>query len=104
MRATMVKLGYALSCEEHPPRDLVSFAQATSRLVLGTGVTRYHPAIVAQAAATLFDGRFGWNKMGAFPTILIYTVLALGLNIHQVGPDQDGFFQFYRKEVLPAFS
>lgn len=23
--------------------------------------------------------------------------------IHQVGPDQDGFFQFYRKEILPAF-
>ena len=24
--------------------------------------------------------------------------------LHQVGPDQDGFFQFYRKEILPAFS
>ena len=23
--------------------------------------------------------------------------------IHQVGPDQDGFFQFYRKEILPVF-
>jgi G6PDH family F420-dependent oxidoreductase len=90
----MVDIGYALSGEEHPPRDLVSFArcaedvgfkfalisdhfhpwidrqghspfawtvigaiaQATTRLRLGTGVTcptvRYHPAIVAQAAAT----------------------------------------------------
>lgn len=22
--------------------------------------------------------------------------------IHQVGPDQDGFFSFYRDEILPA--
>ena len=22
--------------------------------------------------------------------------------IHQIGPDQDGFFDFYRKEILPA--
>jgi branched-chain amino acid transport system permease protein len=29
----------------------------------------------------LLDKSFGWGKMGAFPTILIYTVLALGLNI-----------------------
>jgi coenzyme F420-dependent glucose-6-phosphate dehydrogenase len=99
----VTEIGYALSCEEHPPRDLVRYAQAaesagfesalisdhfhpwldrqgqspfvwsvigaiaqtTSRLRLGTGVTcptlRYHPAIVAQAAATsatLMPGRF----------------------------------------------
>jgi G6PDH family F420-dependent oxidoreductase len=99
----MTKIGYALSCEEHAPADLVRYAQcaeevgfefalisdhfhpwvdrqghspfvwsvigaiaqATSRLRLGTGVTcptiRYHPAIVAQAAATsaaLMPGRF----------------------------------------------
>jgi coenzyme F420-dependent glucose-6-phosphate dehydrogenase len=99
----MATIGYALSCEEHAPRDLVRYAQcaehvgfefalisdhfhpwidrqgqspfvwsligaiaqATSRLRLGTGVTcptvRYHPAIVAQAAATsaaLMPGRF----------------------------------------------
>jgi coenzyme F420-dependent glucose-6-phosphate dehydrogenase len=99
----MVEIGYALSSEEHPPRDLVrhaqaaeaagftfalisdhfhpwidrqghspfvwsvigAIAQATSQLRLGTGVTcpmmRYHPAIVAQAAATsaaLMPGRF----------------------------------------------
>jgi branched-chain amino acid transport system permease protein len=27
------------------------------------------------------DAQFGWGKMGAFPAILIFTVLALGLNI-----------------------
>ncbi|MDQ6675137.1 MAG: TIGR03557 family F420-dependent LLM class oxidoreductase [Chloroflexota bacterium] len=99
----MAHIGYALSCEEHTPTDLVRYAQcaeqvgfefalisdhfhpwidrqgqspfvwtvigaiaqATSRLKLGTGVTcptvRYHPAIVAQAAATsaaMMPGRF----------------------------------------------
>jgi coenzyme F420-dependent glucose-6-phosphate dehydrogenase len=96
-------IGYALSSEEHGPRDLVrnarqaeeagftfalisdhyhpwierhphssfvwgvlgAIAQATDRLVVGTGVTcptlRIHPAIIAHAAATAADlmpGRF----------------------------------------------
>lgn len=96
-------IGYTLSCEEHRPRDLVTYARraeeigftfasisdhfhpwveeqgqspfawtviggiaaSTERLRLMTGVTcplvRYHPAIVAQAAATAADmmpGRF----------------------------------------------
>lgn len=99
----MTALGYALSSEEHGPRDLVrnaaaaeeagfgfalmsdhfhpwierhphspfvwgvlgAIAQATDRLVVGTGVTcptmRIHPAIIAHAAATAADlmpGRF----------------------------------------------
>jgi coenzyme F420-dependent glucose-6-phosphate dehydrogenase len=99
----MTALGYALSSEEHGPRDLVrnarlaeeagftfalisdhfhpwierhphspfvwgvlgAIAEATDRLVVGTGVTcptmRIHPAIVAHAAATAADlmpGRF----------------------------------------------
>ena len=99
----MTAIGYALSSEEHGPRDLVrnaaraeeagfsfalisdhfhpwierhphspfvwgvlgAIAQATERLVVGTGVTcptmRIHPAIIAQAAATAADlmpGRF----------------------------------------------
>jgi branched-chain amino acid transport system permease protein len=37
--------------------------------------------IIFLALYPALDGRFGWGKMGAFPTILIYTVLALGLNI-----------------------
>ena len=24
--------------------------------------------------------------------------------LHQIGPDQDGFFDFYEREVLPRFS
>jgi coenzyme F420-dependent glucose-6-phosphate dehydrogenase len=99
----MTEFGYALSSEEHPPNDLVRYAQraeatgftfaaisdhyhpwvdqqgqapfvwsvlgaishATSSLKLGTGVTcptvRIHPAIIAQAAATvsaMMPGRF----------------------------------------------
>jgi G6PDH family F420-dependent oxidoreductase len=99
----MTAVGYALSSEEHGPRDLVrnarraedagftfalisdhfhpwierhphspfvwgvlgAIAEATDRLVVGTGVTcptmRIHPAIVAHAAATAADlmpGRF----------------------------------------------
>jgi branched-chain amino acid transport system permease protein len=37
--------------------------------------------IIFLALYPVLDGSFGWGKMGAFPTILIYTVLALGLNI-----------------------
>ena len=37
--------------------------------------------IIFLALYPLFDKSLGWGKMGAFPTILIYTVLALGLNI-----------------------
>jgi branched-chain amino acid transport system permease protein len=37
--------------------------------------------IIFLALYPLLDKSFGWGKLGAFPTILIYTVLALGLNI-----------------------
>lgn len=105
---TDLRIGYALSSEEHRPLDLVAnaaraeaagfdfamlsdhfhpwldrqgqspfawsvlggIAQATKRMVVGTGVTalsvRIHPAILAQAAATVGDmlpGRF-WFGVG----------------------------------------
>lgn len=105
---TDIRLGYALSSEEHRPRDLVAhtalaeaagfdfamisdhfhpwtsrqgqspfvwsvlggIAHATERITVGTGVTalsvRIHPAILAQAAATVGDmlpGRF-WFGVG----------------------------------------
>jgi branched-chain amino acid transport system permease protein len=37
--------------------------------------------IIFLALYPVLDKSFGWGKMGAFPTILIFTVLALGLNI-----------------------
>lgn len=105
---TDLRFGYALSSEEHRPRDLVAnaaraeaagfdfamlsdhfdpwldkqgqspfawsvlggIAMATERITVGTGVTalsrRIHPAILAQAAATVGDmlpGRF-WFGVG----------------------------------------
>jgi branched-chain amino acid transport system permease protein len=37
--------------------------------------------IIFLALYPVLDKQFGWGKMGAFPTILLYTLLALGLNI-----------------------
>lgn len=37
--------------------------------------------LIVLAIYPVIDGAFGWGKMGAFPAILIYTLLALGLNI-----------------------
>ncbi len=37
--------------------------------------------LIVLATYPLLDHTFGWGKMGAFPAILIYTLLALGLNI-----------------------
>ena len=121
-----VRIGYALSSEEHRPRDLIAnarlaedagfdfamisdhfhpwtdrqgqspfvwsvlggIAQATERITVGTGVTaisvRIHPAILAQATATvaaMLPGRF-WFGVGT----------GENLNEHVVGdawPDHD---------------
>jgi hypothetical protein len=119
----MVDLGYAPSSEEFPPEKLVSYAnaaesagfkfalisdhfhpwindqgnspfvwsvigaisQVAGQLTLGTGVTcplmRISPAIVAQAADAGFDHVY----------------------VHQIGPAQEQFFQFYTEKVLPKF-
>ncbi len=37
--------------------------------------------LIVLAIYPVIDGTFGWGKMGAMPAILIYTLLALGLNI-----------------------
>jgi branched-chain amino acid transport system permease protein len=37
--------------------------------------------LILLAVYPVIDNTFGWGKMGAFPAILIYTLLALGLNI-----------------------
>src|SRR5919201_5917544 len=37
--------------------------------------------IIFLALYPVLDRAFGWGKMGSFPTILIFTLLALGLNI-----------------------
>jgi len=37
--------------------------------------------LIVLALYPVLDGAFGWGKMGALPAILIFTMLALGLNI-----------------------
>jgi branched-chain amino acid transport system permease protein len=65
-------------------------AQATSRTKTARGrqspQTIFRNAflvtfIILLAVYPVIDRTFGWGKMGAFPAILIYTMLALGLNI-----------------------
>jgi branched-chain amino acid transport system permease protein len=51
-----------------PPKTILRNAFLTTFLIL-------------LATYPLLDSTFGWGKMGAFPAIMIYTLLALGLNI-----------------------
>ena len=76
-----------------------AIAATTKKIRLGTGVTcptiRIHPAIIAHAAATaaaMMPGRF------------FLGVGAGEIYLHQVGRDQEGFFRFYEREVLPEFA
>ena len=67
---------------------------------------RYHPAIVAQAVATLnevFDGRF-WIATGSGQAL--NELFDVGLDhvyVHQVGPNQGAFVDAFGTEVLPQF-
>jgi coenzyme F420-dependent glucose-6-phosphate dehydrogenase len=81
-----MKLGYALSSEEHTPAH---FEQATKsateeqvakEVVCGPDPQR-HIASIKEYVDAGFDH--------------IY--------IHQVGPDQEGFISFYQREILPRF-
>ncbi|TMM33228.1 MAG: TIGR03557 family F420-dependent LLM class oxidoreductase [Actinobacteria bacterium] len=58
----MPELGYSLSCEEHPPNDLVRFARAAEEAGLGFALIsdHFHPWIDAQG-----NSAFVWNVIGA---------------------------------------
>jgi len=93
-------------------------AQATERLVIGTGVTcptmRIHPAVVAQAAATsaaMLEPLLPRRRQRGEPERARGRCALAGQEsglrhpcIHQVGPDQDGFMRFYQREILPMFA
>ena len=73
----MPAFGYSPSSEEFGPNDLVRFARRAERAGFSFALIsdHYHP----------------WTrKQGHSPLI------------HQVGKDQEGFFRFYEREVLPA--
>lgn len=75
---------------------LGAMAQAAPGARLGTGVTcptiRIHPAIIAQATATMAvaDSLRQFGEAG-FDEIYV----------HQIGSDQEPFLRFYRDEVIP---
>ena len=58
----MPELGYSLSCEEHPPNDLVRFAKAAEEAGFGFALIsdHFHPWIDAQG-----NSAFVWNVIGA---------------------------------------
>jgi hypothetical protein len=67
----MFALGYALSSEEHAPHDTVENARIYS-------LPERHIAGIKAFIDAGYDH--------------IY--------VHQIGPDQEGFFRFYEQEVL----
>ena len=72
-------------------------ASVTKRLSVGTGVTcpilRTHPAIVAQATATV---------AAMIPAIRKATRAGYDhVCLHQVGPEQEGFIRFFEREIRP---
>ena len=79
---TAMQIGYALSSEEHPPHALVEHAgraeEAGFRFALVSD--HFHPWL---------------DRQGNSP---------FHVYVHQVGPDQEGFFRFYQREVLPRLS
>jgi alkanesulfonate monooxygenase SsuD/methylene tetrahydromethanopterin reductase-like flavin-dependent oxidoreductase (luciferase family) len=66
------ELGYSLSCEEHSPNDLVRFAKRAE----DAGID----------FALISDHFHPWIDH-------VY--------IHQIGADQEGFFTFAERELLP---
>lgn len=81
----MTEFGYALSSEEHPPNDLVRYAQRAE----GAGFSfaaisdHFHPWVDQHAEAIKAFVDAGYDH--------VY--------IHQIGPDQDGFFDFFEREL-----
>src|SRR5438270_1849687 len=58
----MVEMGYALSCEEHPPNDLVRFAQVAEESGFSFALIsdHFHPWIDRQG-----ESAFVWSAIGA---------------------------------------
>jgi hypothetical protein len=105
-----MELGYKLSSEEFGPVELVEYARRAESAGFGFALAsdHYHPWVDAQGQSP-----FIWSALGAIAQAT--TRLRLGTEkireaeragythacIHQVGRDQEGFFRFYEREVLP---
>jgi Icc-related predicted phosphoesterase len=83
--------------------------EEVARILRGAGVTILDDqAIVIQgvgfAGVKGFLGGYGRGELGSFGEAPIKQFVDAGYThvyVHQLGPDQDGFFSFYENEVLP---
>ncbi len=104
----MTRFGYFLSSEEHDPREIVRQA----RLAEEAGFDslwisdHFHPWLDAQG-----NSGFVWSMIGApvgpRPDVHLADLRAFldagfdEVYVGQVGPDADGFFEFYSRHILP---
>ena len=78
----MFEIGSTLSSEEFGPRDLVRFA--------------------ARAEETGFSFALVSDPESHLTSIREYADVGFDhVYVHQIGKDQEGFFPFYEREVLP---
>jgi alkanesulfonate monooxygenase SsuD/methylene tetrahydromethanopterin reductase-like flavin-dependent oxidoreductase (luciferase family) len=77
----VTELGYAVSSEEHPPAELVGLARAAE----DAGFT----------FALISDHFHPWTESPGRERLRLE---------RQVGPGQDGFMGFYKREILGAFA
>ncbi len=92
----MTTLGYALSCEEFGPDELVRQAVRAQR----AGFERlwisdhFHPWTDSQGHSA-----FVWSVMGA-----LSQACTLPVYVQQIGPGQEQFFAFWESEIAPELA
>jgi len=126
-----VELGYALPSEEHGPLDLVRNARAAEQAGFGFGLVsdHFHPWVPRQGhspfvwsviggvagaterfrlgTAAELAGRAEVVPHGPDPEPMLNEVRSFAeagfthVYVHQIGPDQEGFLDFARRELLP---
>jgi alkanesulfonate monooxygenase SsuD/methylene tetrahydromethanopterin reductase-like flavin-dependent oxidoreductase (luciferase family) len=103
----MTKLGYTLSSEEFDAPSLVAQAERAEQ----AGFSFASISDLKEAAEALDEEDIAESVVcGPDPErhrAAIQEYVDAGYDhvyVHQVGPDQDGFFDFYEREVLPAFT
>src|SRR5262245_6749525 len=72
----MVQIGYALSCEEHPPNDLVRYARRAEEVGFTFALIsdHYHPWIDRQGHSP-----FVWSVIGGIAHVTQRIVLGTGV-------------------------
>ena len=72
----MAEIGYAMSCEEHPPGDLVRYARMAEQSGFGFALIsdHYHPWIDRQGQSA-----FVWSVIGAIAQVTERLVLGTGV-------------------------